>query len=279
MAISRRGFVQTLVAAAQEQTGAAVVVRLTDRKVLHIENPNFAAGAVLPPASTIKPFAIMALLEAGKLRAGDQFACTRKLAINGHSLNCVHPPVALPMNPARALAYSCNGAIAHFALRFAPDELPESLIRYGLTSQTGLLKSSGATGEAAGTVQRNTAGAGCQLQALGEEGIAVTPLELVLAYARLSLRLHDEKFAPVREGLEGAVEFGTAQAAQVHGLQVAGKTGSILLRSGAPAAWFAGFAPSRLPRIAVVVLTPGRSGGADAAPIAARLMERYVNVT
>jgi cell division protein FtsI/penicillin-binding protein 2 len=172
------------------------------------------------------------------------------------------------MNATRALAYSCNGAVAHFALRFGLDELPQALIRYGLTSLSGLLKMP----EAAGRVARNTIGPSCQLQALGEEGIAVTPLELLLAYVRLYPRMNEA----VRAGLEGSVEYGTSQAAKVRDVKVAGKTGSVVLLSGAPAAWFIGFAPSREPKLTVLVLTPGHSGGLDAAPIAARLFRRYL---
>ena len=271
MLISRRLLLNSLIVApfaeAGDETGTAIVIRLTDRKVLHVENADFAAGAVLPPASTIKPFAIFALLEAAKLRSDELFACPRRLQINGHVLNCVHPPTPEPMNAARALAYSCNGAIAHFALRFQPDEFARALIRFGFTSQSGLLKGA----EAIGWVKRGTFGEDCQLQALGEEGVAVTPLELLLAYARLAARLNDPKFSAVREGLEGAVEFGTAQAAKMQGLKVAGKTGSIVFRSGSPAAWFAGFDSN----LAVVVLRAGRSGGADAAPVAAALLRRY----
>jgi cell division protein FtsI/penicillin-binding protein 2 len=271
---SRRHFLHSLIAArglaSETATGAAVVLRLKDRRVLHIENSDFAARAVLPPASTIKTFTLSALFEAGKLHASDEFVCSRHLQIDGHSLNCVHPPTSLPMNATRALAYSCNGAVAHFALRFGADELPRALIRYGLTSQTALLK----WPEATGRVRRNTIGASCQLQALGEEGIAVTPLELLLAYARLSAHMT----ASIRAGLEGSVAYGTSQAAQLHDVQVAGKTGSIILDNGAPAAWFAGFAPSRAPKLAVLVLTPGYSGGLNAAPIAARLLKRYLGI-
>ena len=258
--------------ATQTETHTILVMRLSDRKLLHVENSEFAAGAVLPPASTIKPFALLALLETGNLRAEDQFLCSRHLTLNGHSLNCIHPQTSVPMNPARALAYSCNGAVAHFAARFAADELPQSLIRFGFTSQSGLLPGS----EASGTVRRNTIGPACELQALGEEGIAVTPVELLLAYARLARRLQDPRYSPIRDGLEGAVEFGTAQAAKIPRINVAGKTGSIVLRSGSPGAWFAGFAPSRSPQLAVVVFTPGRSGGGDAAPIAGELLKNYV---
>ena len=260
MLFRRRELLKSLLAApalgAENNNGTAIVLRLRDRTLLQIDNGEFAAQAVLPPASTIKPFALLALMEAGKLSGDDQFVCSRHLQIDGHSLNCIHPPTALPMNAARAIAYSCNGAVAHFALRFASDELPQALIRYGFTSETGLYK----PGEAVGRVRRNTTGSRCQLQALGEEGIAVTPLELLLAYARLSRRLNDVRYALIRDGLEGAVEFGTAQPAKLPDSRVAGKTGSIVLESGARAAWFAGFAPSRSPGVAAVVLTPGQSG-------------------
>jgi cell division protein FtsI/penicillin-binding protein 2 len=254
--------------AADAPTGTAIVMRIKDRRFLHLENAEFAAQAVLPPASTVKTFALAALFEAGKLRASDEFVCSRHLQLNGHSLNCVHPPTPLPMNATRALAYSCNGALAHFALRFGMDELPQALIRYGFTSQTALLT----IPEAVGRVTPDTVGASCQLQALGEEGIAVTPLELLLAYARLFGHMNDA----IRAGLEGSVAYGTSQAAQLRQVQVSGKTGSIVLHSGAPAALFAGFAPSRAPKLAVLVLTPGYSGGLDAAPIAARLISRYL---
>ena len=250
-------------AGAAGRGGAKLMLRLSDRKLLHVEGADAAGGLLVAPASTIKPFTLMALLEAGKLRSSDQFACSRHLRIGTHSLDCVHPAVPLPMNPARAIAYSCNGAVAHFAERFEVDELPRALVRDGFASVTGLLQG----GEVTGEVKRNTVGAGSELQALGEEGIVVTPVELLLAYARLAKRMGDPRYASVLEGLEGAVEFGTAQGARLTKCKVAGKTGSI-----AGAAWFAGFAPSRAPEVAVVVLVQGRSGGSDAAPVARDLL-------
>ena len=92
---------------------------------------------------------------------------------------------------------------------------------------------------------------------------------------RSALSIGQPNLKPIVEGLEDAVEYGTAQRARVDGLAVAGKTGSIRAAGGVPFAWFAGFAPSRKPEVVVTVLLQGRSGGADAAPIAARILQAW----
>jgi cell division protein FtsI/penicillin-binding protein 2 len=69
--------------------------------------------------------------------------------------------------------------------------------------------------------------------------------------------------------MEDAVEFGTAQRARVPGLKVAGKTGTVRAADGTHLAWFAGVAG----KYAIVVMLQGRSGGADAAPVAGKVLE------
>ena len=99
----------------------------------------------------------------------------------------------------RALAYSCNCAVAHWAERFRAGELQESLGRYGLQTE--------------GEVRD------VRLPALGEENIRLSAEELLRAYRRL--RISDA----VRAGMCGAVSFGTAQRAALPQVSVAGKTG------------------------------------------------------
>jgi cell division protein FtsI/penicillin-binding protein 2 len=251
--------------------GAAVLMRVADRRILTVQGSDVARRSISPPGSAVKPLSLLALIEAGKLGAEDQYVCPRQLVIDGHSLPCSHPIVPLPMNVSRAIAYSCNCAVAHFAQRFERGELSTFLIRAGFSSITGLLPNPEAYGRVAG----NLSGPRCQLQALGEEGVAITPLELLFAYRSLARRVAEPRLSAIIEGLEGAVEFGTARAARLERVKVAGKTGSVMTESGAHAAWFAGFAPSRTPEVAVVVLTQGRSGGADAAPLASELLKSY----
>ncbi len=97
--------------------------------------------------------------------------------------------------------------------------------------------------------------------ALGDDGIA-TPASLAAAYLRLAARA----VPSVMAGMTDAVSYGTAQRAQVPGLTIAGKTGT-----ARHAAWFAGFTDA----VVIVVLVQGRSGGADAAPIAARILQAH----
>jgi cell division protein FtsI/penicillin-binding protein 2 len=109
------------------------------------------------------------------------------------------------------------------------------------------------------------------MQSLGEDGIVVTLSGLAMAYRGLALHAPESIVA----GLEEAVDFGTAQRAQVAGVKVAGKTGSVRTQPGARIAWFAGFVPSRAPEAAIAVMLQGRSGGSDAAPIAGRILQAY----
>lgn len=244
--------------------GAALLVDVRTRALIAVHGADIAGGLLVPPGSAIKPFTIEALLRSGKLRTGETFACPGALTIGGRSFNCSHPAVASAFDVRTALAYSCNCFAAHFAERFAPGELATHLVRCGLSSRSGWL----GDGEAAGRVERAAAREARQLQAIGEGGVLVTAAEMALGYRRLALSASDE----IRRGLEGAVEFGTAQRARVAGTTVAGKTGSVRAQDGAMFAWFCGFAPGRAASVAVTVMLEGRSGGADAAPVAARIL-------
>ena len=192
------------------------------------------------PGSTLKPFAIWALLDLHRLGSDEKFLCPHTLTIGGRSFACAHPVLAAPMTAETALAYSCNNFVAHFAARFHAGELAVFLRAHGFASATP-------------TADPDH----IQMQALGESNVRVTPLELARAYAKLAGTAPDV----VKQGLRSAVVYGTAQLAAGTGLS--GKTGTAEGR-----AWFAGFTRD----VAVVVVTSGASGGGDAAPIAKEIV-------
>jgi peptidoglycan glycosyltransferase len=76
--------------------------------------------------------------------------------------------------------------------------------------------------------------------------------------------------------MTSVVTGGTGTAAQIPGIQVAGKTGTAETgRSGENDTWFIAFAPAQAPKVAIAVALSNQSGtgGATAAPIAKQIIE------
>jgi peptidoglycan glycosyltransferase len=86
--------------------------------------------------------------------------------------------------------------------------------------------------------------------------------------------------------MERVVTEGTGTRAAVPGVRVAGKTGTAQIVGGSgPHVWFIGFAPVDAPTIALAVMVEdggesgdSATGGSVAAPIAAELMERWLEI-
>jgi len=108
-----------------------------------------------------------------------------------------------------------------------------------------------------------------------------------------SVHVGEETLAFMRETLWGAVNApnGTGWRARVQGFDVAGKTGTaqvVQRREGGETpssphledhAWFACFAPLRNPQVTVLVLVEhGGGGGAIAAPIARKVVEKFMEL-
>lgn len=251
--------------------GTALVLDVKTRRLIAVHRAAAAAGELLPPGSTIKPLVLAALLRSRKLGAEEAYPCPGRLVIGSHSFDCSHPRLEGALRVRTALAYSCNCFVAHFAERFEAGELAMNLERAGLGSLTGLLGAA----EVSGRIQPARGEEANRLQALGEERVLITPAELAMAYRSLALSVDRPEMQPILEGLEDAVEYGTAQLARVESMKVAGKTGSVRTANGTRVAWFGGFAPSRAPEVVVEVMLQGRSGGADAAPVAGKILAAY----
>jgi penicillin-binding protein 2 len=103
---------------------------------------------------------------------------------------------------------------------------------------------------------------------------------------RRELAVSPETLATVRTALVGVVNEskGTAYRARLDDIEVAGKTGTAQVQSGASAggyengthAWFVGFAPAGRPKIAIAVLVEhGGHGGDVSAPLAMDIIHNY----
>jgi len=234
--ISRRGILSLL--AAPPARPCAVAVGVASLDLLRCDDRARMDTLWAPPGSTLKPFTLLSLADPRPV------ACAHTLRLSGHLLDCSHLPLSGPLDPATALAASCNCWFAENARRLDPVRFQHRLLQAG----------------AKATRARSLED--LQLQALGLENVLFTPLGLARAYARLARQATPQ----ILDGLEQAVREGTAQWAALDHLSIAGKTGTT--SSGA---WFAGFAPARRPQIAVAAFVPAGTGGADAAPLAREL--------
>ncbi|GHH65255.1 penicillin-binding protein [Streptosporangium violaceochromogenes] len=100
----------------------------------------------------------------------------------------------------------------------------------------------------------------------------------------LSTAMSEDSARKLQEMMVNVVANGTAQAAQIPGVSVAGKTGTAeTARGQAPHAWFISFAPADDPKIALALIVESGSAGDDAsgghtaAPIAKSVMEAVLN--
>jgi cell division protein FtsI/penicillin-binding protein 2 len=245
--------------------GCALLLDARTHRILAANGNPLSGRILLPPGSTLKPFTLLSLLANGKLRPDAYFLCPERLTLAGRRVDCSHPRMPSPIHVDTALAYSCNCFVAHAAERFEPGELARELQTAGIDDSSGAV-----TPARDPDLQR--------LQALGEANVLVTPEGLARAYRQLALRLTGTNRQPgvseVLAGLEGAVEYGTAQLARAGWATLAGKTGSTR-HGGEFIAWFAGFLPSRAPEVVITVMVSGRHGGSDAAPIAAQILEAW----
>jgi peptidoglycan glycosyltransferase len=105
-----------------------------------------------------------------------------------------------------------------------------------------------------------------------------------LRYERRSKPLNrafsEQTSAAVTEMMKHVVDEGTGRAAQIPGVQIAGKTGTAQTgRAGQLDAWFIAFAPAEAPQVAVAVVVERTSqyGGQAAAPIARDVMQAVLN--
>jgi cell division protein FtsI/penicillin-binding protein 2 len=255
--------------------GAAVVIDVQSGHLLAAYHLDVAARRLVHPGSSIKPFTLLALLQAGKLDPNTALICKRTVSIGGHKLDCTHPVTPEPLVPASALAYSCNSYFTSVATRLTPAQLHDSFIRSGFSSPTGL-----SPDEATGDIALSHSSSELQLQAIGEWGIDVTPLELLHGYldlARLAQTDANGMPAPVLEGLQKSVTYGMGHMAQPDAsTKVAGKSGTAMADEGPwTHAWFAGYAPAENPRIVLVVFLEKGHGGSDAASVAREIFAAF----
>ncbi len=195
---------------------------------------------------------------------------------------------------ADALKYSVNTAFAQVAEKLGASRLHRYATRFGFnTAPSPRL-------EAATSSYPKAADLGDLLWgSVGQAQDLATPLQMASVAAtiadngvRMSPRIATEQpkdsrrvvpgkvAAEMTSMMQAVVQGGTGTAAQITGVDVAGKTGTAEISVNGKIkdhAWFVAFAPAPAPKVAVsVVVEFGGVGGVVAAPLARSILERVL---
>ncbi|MCS6816032.1 MAG: transpeptidase family protein [Blastocatellia bacterium] len=272
---------------------------------------NRAIRDLYEPGSVFKIVTFAAALEEGLLRPNEAIECLGgRIVLAGHTIRDHRPFFRLTAR--EVLEQSSNIGTIQIALRVGAERLAQYIERFGFGRRTGVEL----PGEARGIVRpvRRWTPASVGAIAIGQE-IGVTAIQMAAAMAAIAnegvwVQPHLVRAVRSRDGtvikrteperrrvlsptsarvlmrmLEGVVERGTGQLAQLSGYSAAGKTGTAQQFDPRTrrysrtryVASFAGFAPVADPRVVVLVALdhprPKYTGGEVAAPVFKRIAE------
>jgi peptidoglycan glycosyltransferase len=301
------------------QSGGAVVLNARNGDVLGLAGSAYSAPQ--PPGSTFKVITTTAALDGHDVKLTDTFPVLTQInpdpqngarvVHNAHDEACGGTFV-------QAFAKSCNTVFAPLGVKVGAEHLVQTAERYGWNQKPSLYNAAATavTDPNSMTMPTNfsqdTSHTELSVTAFGQGRVLATPLGMASVAQTVAndgvrsptsivkdpalksdakpVTVTSKENAKVLTGLMHAVvTSGTGVAANIPGLDVAGKTGTAELgpKPGAPPAapgeasenqlidgWFICFAPMQHPKLAVAVMLIDASGdgGTTAAPIARNIL-------
>ncbi|MDQ2986455.1 MAG: penicillin-binding protein 2 [Armatimonadota bacterium] len=273
-----------------------------------------AVASSYAPGSTFKIATFLAGVNSGVLTEATHFTCTGSMRVGARSFRCLGQHGSIAYH--RAMQKSCNIFFAKLGQAVDREGLANTSTLLGLGQKTGIdllseRPGSLPTDDWLAKRELKWYPGDTVNMAVGQGYVGCTPLQMANYIATIASR--GSRYAPhlvkaiippgadalpqlvepqIVERLEvseqwwdrlfsalvAVVEGGTAKAAQIPGITVAGKTGSSEHTRGSRThGWFVGFAPAEKPRIAIaVVLEAAGHGGEVAVPVAKQVIERYL---
>ena len=302
------------------QSGGVVVLNAKTGAVLALAGSAYSAPQ--PPGSTFKVITTTAALEGHDVKLTDTFPVLTEINPDPtHGARVVHNAhdEACGGTFVQAFAKSCNSVFAPLGVKVGAKRLVDTAEDYGWNRIPTLYNASATAAAKPNPMtmptnfSQDTSHTELSVTAFGQGRVLATPLgmasvaqtvandglreptpivkEPALQSAAKPVQVTSKENAKVLTGLMRAVvTSGTGVAANIPGLQVAGKTGTAELgpRPGSPPAapgqasenqlidgWFIAFAPAQKPKLAIAVMLIDASGdgGTTAAPIARSIFE------
>jgi len=275
-----------------------------------------AYRSAYPPGSSFKTFVGYAALGTGKIKPSDQFSCPTTFTVGDHTFKNWKKTGSGSLNFKEALTQSCNTWFYQVGIKIGAAPIIDYSQRVGLGRRTGIPVSSEVAGNIPTDEymlrvhKRKIKNGDLANMAIGQGDILISPLQMAQGMGVVSqggvfhqtrlvkqIQMIDNRVIAaypdrVRDTIPTTPQVmdvlrsaliavtsdgqGTAHAAQVKGVTVAGKTGTAQwgpTNKQRTAAWFAGFIPALAPQFAFAALYEGEPGdntihgGSHAAPL------------
>ena len=270
-----------------------------------------------PPGSTFKVITATAAIDSGAFTPESTLSGRDNVLVSGIPLQNDNNESFGAITLTEALAKSVNTVWAQVAVRLGKQTMARYMSRFGFDRKPQLdypADEMSSSGEYHGSRLLSPTSPLVDIgrMGIGQDKLEVTPLQMAevaaavadrgrLMVPHLTERIVDpdgrtvERITPrvqsvvmrpstataVTSMMEAVVNEGTGTAAQIPGVQVAGKTGTAETQIGAAInnVWFIAFAPASNPRVAIAVTLQGvpGQGAAFAAPVARQVMERLLH--
>ena len=276
---------------------------------LAVDQPMFnrAIEGLYPPASPWKLAVAASALKRGLITLDTRMdvPCTGGMLYGNRYFRCWHDAGHGNLTLREAIAHSCDVYFYQLGLMIGLDSLLADGVSMGFLESSGidlpdernpLFPSSteyyderyGPRGWTSGVTLNLSIGQGENSQSvanmarfyakLANDDGGAPELRLVVRgdTPRRFLGLDRSELQDLRESLVQVVESGTAAAASVADLAIAGKTGTAQNPHGLDHGWFAGFAPAGAPEIVVAAIIEHVEHGSTVAPLVNRVIARYL---
>ena len=279
---------------------------------------NRAIQGLYPAGSSFKPLTAIAALKSEVIRPDTQVDCQGLLKVGRRNFLCHYRPGHGQVDLEHAISQSCNVYFYSVGLKTGIKKLADEARNFGFHQPTRIELPAEThymlVPDPAWKKKRysdNWYPGDTVNFSIGQGYFLTTPLQMACFTASLARNetltkptlLHDPgrdpnkvrhggqpiglsnaQYRRIIDGMELAVQAGTARLARLPGIRVAAKTGTaqvFVQGKELTLAWFIGFAPVDDPRVAIAIMIPGTDpndnyhGGSTAGPIAKAIFEAY----
>ena len=261
---------------------------------------NRATQGLYPPGSTFKVITALAAMESYSDWERFTYECTGQAVFENKVIHCYNNRVHGMVDMKKAIATSCNCYFAELAKRIGAENIRKKAEDFYFNENYPFVLTHSMSQV---VLQKKSEENEIVETSIGQGKTLATPLHMAMVAAtianngmmmkpyivdhiqyyngdvskttvpeKLKQVISVEESDIITDMMISCVTEGTGTAAQIYGIEVAGKTGTAENATGSDHSWFIGFAPAHDPQIAICVMIENANEG-SAVPIAGKVLQ------